>query len=358
MNKETITLPKNKPPVLKLILSVMLLIAATFLYKINMFFYIIAFFFILVLIMYSVDFLIDIIRYASDKEKTVVVRKSSIENMKAREYKKQIDGCSTLYKALSTVFISLFYSVMSAIAIYKISDDLTRKIGLFMMYVTGIIVYTKILGYGNKKSEEKINKIFNACDTALWFDIAEQRRLDITNQRKRYSTYFTQMVSAYYMEDYEMMYKISRKMDDRYASPEMEVYKIEYEGCACLKSDNPQGFNHASEMLGRVEVKYKNNQLILQLCGATRMKWDVMISWREKNPDKAYNLAADIGSSARHMAPMGMEYTYILGELQEMKGDYQLAESSFRIVADNAGTMPIRERALAKLDGLRKNNES
>ena len=351
MNKETVTVKKNKPPVIRLAVCIILLFILTRIWMINPVICLFASFLIYLLIMYGISYLIDSIRYALDKEKMVVVRKSSMTNLQAKECLINARRILDRYQFIGAAVLSLMFSIYLTLLNVKKSSlaNPTYMYGFIFLAFTGFVIYGKIIDYGNKTVQKMNSGIIAKCDPILMFDIQEQKRVRIISSRDKATIYFEEMMASYFLEDYDTMYSRYVKCTGLKMTPIEEVFVIEFQGAACIKASNPEGFNKASAQLQMFETRNSKNRQSIILASATRNRWDIMIGLDQKNPDSVYDKAVDTVSEARFFEPIKMEYTYILAELQEMKGMTELAESNYKIVAENAGTMAVRSKAMEKI---------
>lgn len=356
MNKETITVKKHNPPVVRLVLSIILIALLLRLYRINYFFYFSVIFLEIILVLYGTDYLVKVIRYALDKEKYVVVRKSSLNNVVASEKLAEIRKIKDKYTLIGSISMSLIYAFISTMATIHIKSPVSMSYAIIITAFIALITLTSIDRAGKNKIKAMMESIIARCDTILLFDIMEQRRLETMPGYGKTSVFLGQMMASYFEEDYETMYSKASRIGENRLNPDMKIMVMELEGNACIKSGNPDGFNIASEKMKSYETKNQKIRLILSMAAAARRRWDVQIGLREKKAPEVIRLAADAVSETGQNKMMNMEYTYILAELQEMQGMMDKAAANYKIVADNAGTMTVRSRAIDKLSYLTRGN--
>ena len=357
MNKETVTVKKKNPPIVKLIVAAILFFLLTRLGELNIYLYAFTVFLMMMLALYGVDFLVEMIRYFSDKEKQVVIRKSSMENVKAKEIEKETNNVACKYAFLANAAVALLVATIITLSAYRKQDEVTQACAFLMGIIIGTIVYGRIVKHGKAVAGKICDRIDRSCDPVLVFDAMELRRLDILSGDVKATIFFNEMMAAYFQDDYETMYSKARAFDRVNMDPAKELFRIEFEGSACIKAGNPEAFNQMSKMLKQIEAKNAHNRQMIELCASTRKRWDVLIAWKTNEQDKLYSVAVDVASETRHFQLMRMEYTYILAEMQERKGFIQYAEDNYKIVAENAGNMAVRNKALEGLDRINKRYE-
>lgn len=363
MNKDVVNLPKKKPPVLQLVLGI--IIAAVFwkLFKLIALTWSLAFlwyFLLSVLVFYCIDFFYLTVRYYTDPEKIVDVRKKSLENTAAKDliaYKHKIFNRALLARNVINALVATLVCILGTY--YKVDKGSQWQAIMLMAFII-IFFSLQIDKVRNSKINKRYTQFSEECDYETLFDYIELYRLDIVSAGDRRMINYLGITSCFHLEDYETMFLKGQKLGEFKYYDALEIFKFMFEGAACIKSDNIDGFNLISDKLGRIEKRVAKKSLMVKECAKARLFWNLMIAWK-KNDLEGFklidNTIDESIDSIKKDKGLRMERLYMLADLQEKNGLIQLAEQNYKIVAEEPKTMAVKDHAIERLNRIAKVNE-
>ena len=348
MSNENVTL-KKKAPILQLVITLAFLIVLDISSKKSNAAYVVSLALSVLVVVFGVDFLIKTLWYACDKEKYVVVRKSSLENKTAENFLSENRKTEERYYAIGGIAGTVIATVGVVYESFYVLDPAKRTGGLVFIFLLMYAVWFFILRIGKKKISENSRKMVRLCDPELMFDVMEQKRTRIHSSVDTASILFVQVLAAYYMEDEKLMRDKFSKFAGINKNYIDEVLAIGFLGSMAINNSNQQGYERAVAKLKEAGEKGAAYPNVAKACDYVRNKWQVQIGVRDNDPDVSLDMAADTFDQVRDYRPINMEYTYLIARVQELKGLTDLAKSNYRVVADSAGKLKFRELAEERL---------
>ena len=286
-----------------------------------------------------------------DREQFVAVRKSSMENGKAaeivRNYRKRIFLIREISN-LVTYFILTLVLMLYALKANVDKSTLYLAVIILVFVMTVNPVTSKLL----KKEKVKVDSIFlTQCDALLLYDIHEQLRQVKRFPNKKYYGFLMQAELSCFLGDYpDMASKLSACSD--HLNNLMKPLHIYYRGLYALDTGDMDSFNGCvREMDVYVNSQKRLAPQIKYIVDITRREWKVRLDLI--NGDPAVLIPELIRMIPQEKTrPDWMNRTFQLAWLQLKVGDKAEARQNLTLVAEGAGTMIIRKRAIEFLQDL------
>ena len=286
-----------------------------------------------------------------DREKYVVVRKSSMANGRAEEIVRNYRKRVFLIQEINNLVMYLILSLI--LMLYGIKNNVDKST-LYLAVIILVLVMTvnpvsaKLL----KKEKMKIDSLFlTQCDALLSYDIHEQLRQVRRLPNKKYYGLLQQAEFSCFLGDYpEMAAKLSACKD--HLNFMMKPLHIYYRGLYALDTGDRETFNSCvREMDNYVTSKKTLPPQVKVIVDLTRREWKVRVDLIDGDP--AVLIPEMIRMIPQEKTrPDWMNRTFQLAWLQLKMGDTAEARQNLTLVAEGAGTMIIRKRAIEFLQDL------
>ena len=348
MNKETVTL-KKKPPMVKLTGSVIFIVFLCYLSHVNTTLYFVSLAVSLFTVMYAMDFLTYTLAYFRDTEKYVVVSQKSMQNLRAQGILRETEKIKEKYNICAAIVFAVIATAAVGYVAFKVESNDSGTFLMVFAYILGIALYYGVISHGNKIIGKKYMAVVSECDPQLMYDIMEQKRTELLTPYEKTIVFFIQVLATYYLDDYDTMFARNAKLEEDIKDTALQAYSIGFLGSAYINAEDEQGYEYAWDLLNALEDDGLKDDKLKKICNYIRNRWKVQIGARDGEADQVLDMAVDSAYEIRGYAPMKMEMTYLLAELQEMKGFTDRAMANYRDVADHAGKMKIRQLAVDKL---------
>ena len=288
-----------------------------------------------------------------DREQYVAVRKSSMANEKAKEIVRNYRKRIFLIQEINNL---VMYLILSVILMLYLVKGGVEKSTLYLAIIILVLVMTvnpvtaKLL----KKEKMKVDALFlTQCDAQLSYDIHEQLRQVKRAPNKKYYGLLQQAEFSYFLGDYpEMASKLNACKDHlNFLMKPMHIY---YRGLYALDIGDRDAFNHCVREMDEFVLSKKTlPPHIKYIVDLTRREWKVRVDLIDGDPAMLIPVLIQMIPQEKSR-PDWMNRTFQLAWLQLKVGDKAEARQNLTLVAEGAGTMIIRKRAIEFLQDLDK----
>lgn len=284
-----------------------------------------------------------------DREKTVNIRKSSLENARAmkmyQDARKRRRRLAIINNAITDVLLVLL------LMIYLLSGKSYSQFSLVIWLICILCVMNPFTLKARKKETENLNRILTEdCDPWLFYDIQELSRMEPAVNSVRNRCLLMQMTAAYYMNDYQ---EVVRKADAIQGKQMVlqEGQKLLLEGLSALAMNQQDRFFRCSEELNRLETQPRQLQVTLRYFAEIREDWQGRIDLMSPEPSRAMPYV-EKNLQKTQMPIVWMDFTFMQAWIQISLGDTDRARENLKMVAARAGTMAIQKTAVEMLKTL------
>ena len=284
-----------------------------------------------------------------DREKTVNIRRSSLENARAmqmyQDARKRRRRISIINNAITDILLVLL------LMLYLLSGKSYSQFSLVIWLICILGVMNPLTLKARKKETENLNRILTEdCDPWLFYDIQELSRMEPAVRGVRNRCLLMQMTAAYYMNDYQ---EVLRK-GDAIEGKQMATFdgqRLLLEGLSALALNQQDRFFRCSEELNHLETQPRQLQVTLRYFAEIREDWQGRIDLMSPEPARALPYVQKNLQKTK-MTIVWMDFTFMQAWIQISLGETDRARENLKMVAARAGTMAIQKTAVEMLKTL------
>ena len=351
MNEDLITVKKEKPPIIQVIVTAVFVTIMVFISDMHKALYVLSLAAILFAIPYGVYFMSKVIISLKDKEKFVVINRKSLKNKEAEAFVKENRRITDKYHLIKSILFSVILTAELSYIGFNVPLGPKRSRMIIISFVTAFAVYLYMDSSLRKTISKRHKTIVAMCDPEYIYELMDLTRMQILTDLEKSITLYVQALASYYMDDYDTMFLKIEKVGEINKNKGLEVSAAELQGAACIKMGNVEGYSDAYELIYSLQEDNPKDKKLHTICDSAIRRLNVQFGLSERTPDKVLDLAVESVNEQNIYELVRMEYTFILAELQEMKGLTELAQANYKTVAEYGDKMKIRDIAAERIAG-------
>ena len=288
-----------------------------------------------------------LMRWLIDHERYVVIRKSSMENVHAKQiyenYRRKIRRISLVNALILDTLLALL------LMIFVVNG------GSRTQFMWGIVIlcFLSAINPVSRKMLKKENAnrrkiLLEDCNPVLYFDVYELFRMEPESNIQKNMNLLQQATACYYMCDYD-------EMDHRFSMIRgkmmvmQDAQRILLQGIASLDRNDPAAFQKYSDELSAYEQSPRQLQVTQNYFREIRNDWQGRIDLMSPEPVRALEYVKRELDKGKYPV-LWMDFTFQLAWIEMSVGEKDRARENLKLVAERAGTMAIREKAQKMLD--------
>ncbi|MBQ9199279.1 MAG: hypothetical protein IJ141_03805 [Lachnospiraceae bacterium] len=276
-----------------------------------------------------------------DKEKAVPVRKSALENIKARQAVEELKKSGRIINILNGILFSILLSMISFSYIRSGGRESYIIAVVVLIY---IFMMNPIKFIASALVKDNNDILIDKCDPVTYFDIIELTALESSNFRKHNNSNLIRIAACYYMGDYDELFKQLDIYERKNLKVNEGINALYYRGAAFIYIGNADSFNVVSAKLNDIETNIKLTVSEMALAKDVRKSWQIMIGAFGDNPASVKGLITEkIKQSNKQL--FRIEFTYYLALVQLAEGDEETAILNLKYVAKSGGTTVFCNKA-------------
>lgn len=284
---------------------------------------------------------ISLIKGLFDKEKAVSVRKSTLENVKARQAVEELKKSGRFINILNGILFSI---LLSMISFSYIRSGISESYIIAVIVLVYIFMINPIKFIASALVKDNNDVLIDKCDPVTYFDIIELTALESSNFRKHNNSNLIKIAACYYMGDYDELFKQLDIYERKNLKVKEGINALYYRGAAFIYIGNVDSFNVVSAKLNDIETNIKLTVSEMALVKDVRKNWQIMIGAFGDNPASVKGLITE--KMKQSNKPLfRIELTYYLALAQLAEGDEETAILNLKYVAKSGGTTVFCNKA-------------
>ncbi|MBQ9610343.1 MAG: hypothetical protein IJV15_12995 [Lachnospiraceae bacterium] len=275
----------------------------------------------------------ELIRIFLIKEKTVMIRKSALENERAKLEIIKIKRNAGFSRIISGVLMALFVG-LAGLSYVKTGDQQTYVYTIFILI---LINYFNPVWLIVSSFNKQTNFLLDECDPAAYIDFIELATAEAVKIRNKNYTGLITIGSYYYLGNYDEMERLINIYESRKITVREGIHALYYRGAAFINSGNVSGFNSVVARLSEIEKRIRLSDNERALVNDIKKRWRIMEgALRETSPDTKELILQQMKKDKGNL--FRLELTYYLAFVQQKNNDEETALLNLKYVAKNGGT--------------------
>ncbi len=285
--------------------------------------------------------------YLKANEEMVAIRKSALDNSLAvsryEEYKKYFKRYTLLKSIVSSVFAAI------SVVIANLLGGRSPLTDYLIIFVLLSILSIPLWKWVTSRSGRYLDDILlKECDPRTAFDILELRRQLVTDPETMKGQYQLQMISANYLQEWDTVELLYRKMKDLNKTDNDRLCVMFYLALSYLTANNEEKYREVLDEIREMEMSDRLKQPDQDYAYDIRAHLDMIEKLRKGKYDETLPILKMRMEKMKDKLGR-MELLYYMGQVQLALGDKEQAEWNLRQVKEQAGTMAVQKQAVELL---------
>ena len=289
----------------------------------------------------------ELTRWLIDHDRYVVIRKSSMENVHAKQFYENYRRKVRRISLVNSLILDCLLSLLLMIFVVNGGSRTQFIWGIIILCFLSAInpVSRKLL---KKENANRQKILLEDCDPVLYFDIYELFRMEPEANIQKNLNLLQQATACFYMCDYDEMDRRLGMIRGKLMVMQ-DAQRILLQGIASLDRNDPVAFQKYSDELQAHELAPRQLQITQNYFREIRNDWQGRIDLMSPEPVRALEYVKRELDKGKYPI-LWMDFTFQLAWIEMSLGEKDRARENLKLATERAGTMAIREKARKMLD--------